>query len=489
MPASLSVRVSSSCDSSGIGVFTVTLINFPAGETVTVNMNDGLGHSYSATFPPDNSPKTLTGVANGTYIISASCASESNGSVYVNSSGTPSLDKEIYVNCTPVTPPPTTCDLELTGITLIPKTGATDNGAATVQVNGSGVIQYSLDSIIWQSSNIFTGLAPGIYTVYIRKAADHTCNLQEDFIINEVMGFTVVSAPVRDWLPVEQPLVYKFTVPMVTPEPAIVRVEVSSNGVDFNNPVLAGILNVLPDSSNQYTVNPAPYLAALFTPRPPVFGIDQNLFRLYRISIGRASVYDGTNTPELITTPARCLYATVYTTAESNGDIILSQNPTAGYNDDYAGILTKVDSSLQAVTNTATEAPETPYLPCPKFPIQLYWLNRSGGWQHWVFDGKHEYEDEVTEGVTWKDANDYLHTASVGPILQRVNAYSGFVNKTDFATIASVRYAIRVYHKDGNNWREVNIDRGSFPKYKAGDKRREVNFSFTYAEPLTVQNA
>lgn len=394
---------------------------------------------------------------------------------------------ELNVSCS-VTPPPSGCDLELSKIKVTPKTGLNNNGTAIITVFGSGAIQYSLDNVEWQTSNEFTGLDAGAYTAYIRKSSQHSCAIQQGFVISFVQDFTLLTGPNRDWLPVELPITYTFQNPGAF-DTINVRVEASDNGVDFNNPAIAGVLNVLPDSFNQYTVNPAPYLAALFAPGVPVFGIDNRLFRLYRLAVGRTSQFDGTGEPELYTVPARCLYASALTFPEINGDLILSHPPTAAFNQDYAGIFTKVDAVLQAVTNTATDIEPGAMAPCPKYPLHLYWLNRFGGWQSWVFDAKHEYEDEVGEGETWQDEYGHTHAASVGPVVSRVNVFSGHVSKAAFETIHTIRHSIKVYHRDGNNWREVILDRGSFPKYKAGDKRREVNFSFAYSEPILMQHA
>ncbi len=51
------------------------------------------------------------------------------------------------------------------------------NGSITVNnvSGGTGPYQYSLDGVTWQTSNVFTGLAGGTYTVYVRDAPG-TCN-------------------------------------------------------------------------------------------------------------------------------------------------------------------------------------------------------------------------------------------------------------------------------------------------------------------------
>jgi large repetitive protein len=53
------------------------------------------------------------------------------------------------------------------------------NGSITVSspVGGSGTYEYRLDAGTWQSSNTFTGLAPGTYSVQIRDANNTVCEV------------------------------------------------------------------------------------------------------------------------------------------------------------------------------------------------------------------------------------------------------------------------------------------------------------------------
>lgn len=186
MPASLSVRVSASCDSGGIGNFTVSLINFPAGESVTVTMVEGV-NNFSAIFSGGGAPQTITGIPNGVYGITASSATEPNGEIYVNGSNSPSLDKEIDVNCTPPSPPPS-CDLVIGSVTKVNTTGGFNNGRATINATGTGTIQYSINGETWQSSNVFYNLPIGVYTAYIRKIGQLSCG--------DNAGFEIAATPV-----------------------------------------------------------------------------------------------------------------------------------------------------------------------------------------------------------------------------------------------------------------------------------------------------
>lgn len=306
-------------------------------------------------------------------------------------------------------------------------------------------------------------------------------------------NITLITSPPADWMPVFQPILYVFEVdgPVLFTYPTlIVTIEVSHNGIDFTAPiVLTAAISQPIGSLSRFTVNPAPHLAALFSVGYPVEGTDTQLFKLYRLKVGRSNDYDGTGTPEITTDPAYCAYAVDLPVLGLPAYTALTSSPIEGYNPDFLGVFTFITGEGDSITNEFTAPPDVPVLPCTKYPKHMYWLNRFGGWQAWVFDGKHEYEDEVIEGVTWIDAAGATHTASVGPVQHKCSVKSGFVSKSVYDTIAGIRHAIKVYHKDGEEWREVNVERGSYARYKEGDKRREVNFTFTYANPTTIQQA
>lgn len=66
-----------------------------------------------------------------------------------------------------------------------------DDGQATISaLGGTGTLEYSLTDLSgsYQTSNVFTGLAPGNYTVYIREQATPTCKATGQFTINPAAG-------------------------------------------------------------------------------------------------------------------------------------------------------------------------------------------------------------------------------------------------------------------------------------------------------------
>jgi hypothetical protein len=334
---------------------------------------------------------------------------------------------------------------------------------------------------------VFT-VTPGIYIITVRQVANPDCNAVYSFTVT-APDITSVTVPARDWLPVGQPVNYTFQSPDVEPELLVVKIEVSSNGIDYNEPIIAGTLTLTPDNLGQYVANIAPYLEATFNPGTPALaGVDYKLFRRYRLAVGKLSVYDGNSgAPELYTPNAHVLYATELSPI-IGGYITLSRSPYGFNSTDFAGLRTEVDTTANVVENIGV-----PYAGgndvCPKYPLHLYWLNRAGGWQNWVFDGKHEYGQDIEEATTWEDASGFTHRASIEGVTETVNVYSGFVPLAAYDTVFTILSAIRVYHRDNGRFREINIETGSSQRHKEGLRRKELNFSFTYAEPLTVQNA
>jgi hypothetical protein len=71
-----------------------------------------------------------------------------------------------------------TCTLSMTGVSTTVSTSPTANdGTATVSATSSaGGLLYSRDNVSWQSGNVFTGLAPGSYTFYVKDSVDCTAS-------------------------------------------------------------------------------------------------------------------------------------------------------------------------------------------------------------------------------------------------------------------------------------------------------------------------
>lgn len=381
----------------------------------------------------------------------------------------------------------TVCEIAITSVTITPGDAETAT-TATVNAVGSGPFEYSLDGGAFQSSNVFT-VTPGTHFATVRNTTDTDCSAITSFLVSAPETLSVTS-PSRDWLPVGQDINYTFTSPKATPQSLAIRIEVSRNGADFTSPLIAGVLILAPDSNKQYKANVAPYLEAMFSPTNPVLsGQDLALYKRYRLVAGELPGFNGTTgTAELTTPEAFCLYATELTPIVS-GIITLSKAPNGVNSDVFPGVETKVDTTTNQLTTRSADMGGTGNSQCFNYPIQAYWLNRAGGWQTWVFGGKHEYEEETEEGTFWKDENDRTHLAHIPGITEKVKVFSGFIPLSAYNTVFGMLSAIRVYHRDNNVWREINIESGSYLKHKEGLRRKELNFSFTYAQTLTVQNA
>jgi hypothetical protein len=61
-----------------------------------------------------------------------------------------------------------TCDISIIGVTIANDVNAQSVGSITVNATSTFVIQYSLNNVTFQPSNVFTGLISGNYTVYVR---------------------------------------------------------------------------------------------------------------------------------------------------------------------------------------------------------------------------------------------------------------------------------------------------------------------------------
>lgn len=81
-----------------------------------------------------------------------------------------------------------TCTLAIdsgnTTITDETTAGANDGTIDVATTGGTAPLEYSKDNVNWQSSSQFTGLAPGIYTIYVRDSAATPCTAQQVFSVN-----------------------------------------------------------------------------------------------------------------------------------------------------------------------------------------------------------------------------------------------------------------------------------------------------------------
>lgn len=124
--------------------------NSPTGN-ITVNVSNGTApYQYSLDNVNFQASNVFTGLVPGTY------------TVYINDNNACS---GTITNISLVTAPPLTG----TFVKNDPTCGSSPTGNITVNIsNGTAPYQYSLDNINFQAGNVFNGLVPGTYTVYMR---------------------------------------------------------------------------------------------------------------------------------------------------------------------------------------------------------------------------------------------------------------------------------------------------------------------------------
>ncbi len=142
---------------------------------ITLYSNLGAGHTFQWALNGVDIPGatgasyTVNTVAPGTYSV---VATSTSGLLCVSQAST----FEVVQSGPPV--------LVGEGFTV---TGAfSDNQTITVLVEGYGDWEYSLDNGPWQSSNVFTGVAPGEHSVRVRDGNEESCGEQAIAVIRVI---------------------------------------------------------------------------------------------------------------------------------------------------------------------------------------------------------------------------------------------------------------------------------------------------------------
>jgi gliding motility-associated-like protein len=168
-------------------------------DTITINAIPPLAGTATSANP------SCQGAANGTATVVPGTTSGApfefsmdggntwqNNSLFSNlSAGTYNFMFRNNVGCVsppiPVTIAPGTPLSGTVAVTNALCNGST-TGTATVTVSNAGGFEYSLDNTIYQSSNVFSGLAAGTYTAYFREPSG--CNGSQSFTITEPPALT-----------------------------------------------------------------------------------------------------------------------------------------------------------------------------------------------------------------------------------------------------------------------------------------------------------
>lgn len=191
-------------------VRTGTIVVNATGSSQLEYSQDGVNWQTSNTF--NNLP------APGNYNISVR---------YQNSPGcvTSYSGNPVVINSVPLAP-------TVNAPTVTQPTCAITNGTIVVNAAGGGTLEYSNDGgVSWQSSNIFSGLAPGNYTISSRLQSSPTCTTNysgNPVIINAVPNAPVINAPT-----VTQPICIPPTGTIVVNATATGTLEYSADGFNW----------------------------------------------------------------------------------------------------------------------------------------------------------------------------------------------------------------------------------------------------------------
>ncbi|MEO6521358.1 MAG: hypothetical protein ABIN91_06770 [Mucilaginibacter sp.] len=108
-----------------------------------------------------------------------------------------------------------TCDLTITNISITNQsvTSAHDGSVTISAATTHTPIQYSIDNLSWQSSNVFTGLNAGHGIAYVKDAMDCTASMGYDIITTPIPFNRLVSTPASGqsrWSALFNPIVFGY---------------------------------------------------------------------------------------------------------------------------------------------------------------------------------------------------------------------------------------------------------------------------------------
>lgn len=165
-----------------VSVYVNTLTN-----ELTAKKPDGSNArpSYEEIDPEERDESLLYEYCNGTSKVT----------VFATNDGTPYAYTEIEEGAASCVPVPG-CTLAITSLAKTDETATgANNGTLTITAN-EGSIEYSINGIDWQTSNAFSGIAPGSYTASVRSV---TCTAAAAFTISAF----VTPPPEEEDLPVK----------------------------------------------------------------------------------------------------------------------------------------------------------------------------------------------------------------------------------------------------------------------------------------------
>ena len=136
----------------------------PTG-TIVVNATGSGTLEYRLNTGSWQTSNTFSGLAPGSYNISVRL--QSTSSCVASYSGNPVVLDPATGCCVPPT---------INAPTVTQPTCAVPTGKIVVNATGSGTLEYRLNTGSWQTSNTFSGLAPGNYNIAVRLQSNPSCS-------------------------------------------------------------------------------------------------------------------------------------------------------------------------------------------------------------------------------------------------------------------------------------------------------------------------
>ncbi|UOQ53063.1 hypothetical protein [Hymenobacter cellulosivorans] len=132
------------------------------------------------------------------------------------------------------------------------------------------------------------------------------------------------------------------------------------------------------------------------------------------------------------------------------------------------------------------------FMPCPTHGLPVRWVSPEGGYGYWVFAGKHQYGDDISDGATYTEAGTgEQRYSSPGVARRTVQVSTGpFRGRELVEGLRTLRRSPQVWYQPGgvgSEWVPVVVNRGAFPAYREGQTRYEFSVSFTEAAPQYTQ--
>ncbi len=125
-----------------------------------------------------------------------------------------------------------------------------------------------------------------------------------------------------------------------------------------------------------------------------------------------------------------------------------------------------------------------------RYPIELHWLNRKGGWDSFVFTFPHTWGHSISGGTRFTDNSNTARYTARGRVNQTVTVQSQHLPPIIQQAVSRIRESLQVYEyrpDTAERWLPVTIAEGDFPLYTDGDQLRQISFDMQYSKAITVQ--